>query len=305
MKILVLLSTFNGQKYIQEQLDSIARQDIDATIDIMVRDDGSKDQTIEVLKQWKQSHSLHMDIYQEENVGVNKSFFTLINYAEHHDFYAFCDQDDIWLEDKLSSAISKIQDIQTPVLYGGCSYLWNLTEGKFGTTTKQEREITLLNTIVQNFLPGHAQVFNHELLKLLKNTPDIQNIYVYDAWVTNMAMTYGQIIFDNEPHTLYRQHENNVLGYAGKQGLLSWMKERLKRIKNDEAIRFAKQVQHFYSLHHQSMNEKERKEIYNFLNKQKNVFTRLHFILTTKMYRQNKVQTLLFKLLYLVGGYNI
>ena len=307
-KMIILLSTYNGEKYIEEQLNSLFNQNTNVQIDILIRDDGSKDKTIPIINKIAKTHS-NLTLIEGKNVGVNCSFFELLNQAGEYDYYAFCDQDDIWLDDKISVAVSMIMEKEQyydgPVLYGGCSWLVDTDLNKFGVTVQQEREITPYNTIIHNFLPGHAQVFNRQLYLLLKNVQNIENIYVYDAWVTNVAAIKGFIIFDNEPHTLYRQHANNAVGFSGKTGFISWFIQRIKRIRNDESISFSKQMKLFYDTYENEFDEDFKLELFKFFDMQKNIISRFAYITKTKFYRQSKVQTILYQLLYLFGGYNL
>ena len=117
-KIAVILSTYNGEKYLKEQMDSLLSQEgVDITL--FVRDDGSTDRTVEMI----QSYSDKMDIllFKESNVGFERSFRAAVLKTEGRsfDFYAFCDQDDIWYEDKLAKGIDYIESLgnNEPILY--------------------------------------------------------------------------------------------------------------------------------------------------------------------------------------------
>ena len=123
-EILVLMSTYNGEKYITEQIESIENQKLDIPLNILVRDDGSKDNTVNILNKLNEKYK-NIKVLQEENIGCNASFFKLFKIAEGYKYYAISDQDDIWLEDKLQRGINKIrkENIFIPILYGSCSYL--------------------------------------------------------------------------------------------------------------------------------------------------------------------------------------
>ena len=97
-KVAVLLSTYNGEKYVGAQIHSILTQNY-KNIEIVVRDDGSKDKTVEIIKEYMQKYS-NIVLHQGENLGFIKSFFELLKY-EDADYYAFADQDDIWLPNKI------------------------------------------------------------------------------------------------------------------------------------------------------------------------------------------------------------
>ena len=115
-KVLVLLSTYNGEKYVETQVNSVLKQK-NVDVDIFIRDDGSKDNTVAVIEKLNDSR---ISIFKEENKGATNSFFELIKKAPlEYDYYALCDQDDYWEEDKLYAATVKLDNVdQTkPALY--------------------------------------------------------------------------------------------------------------------------------------------------------------------------------------------
>ena len=107
-KVAVLISTYNGEKYIREQLDSILNQTY-KNIEIVIRDDGSKDSTIEIIKEYQQKNT-NIILKEGTNIGFLKSFFKLLELA-NADFYAYCDQDDIWLENKIKLAVESLEKL--------------------------------------------------------------------------------------------------------------------------------------------------------------------------------------------------
>ncbi|HFO5729199.1 TPA: glycosyltransferase, partial [Escherichia coli] len=102
--------------YLREQLNSILNQNADNfSIDIYVRDDGSNNVNLVNLRQM--TSCLPINVFEGSNIGVTKSFFTLLEQVDSYDYYAFCDQDDVWLDDKISSAVTMMKDSEGPVLY--------------------------------------------------------------------------------------------------------------------------------------------------------------------------------------------
>ena len=164
-KVLVLMSTYNGEKFIEDQINSIENQKLSIPLDILIRDDGSLDGTIEVIKKLNLKYH-NIKLVEGKNLGCNASFFELFKLACGYKYYAISDQDDIWLDDKLEKGINKIklEDSNIPVLYGSCSYLMDENGNIRGTTQKQIRDVSLNNTIIQNFVPGHSDILNNSLL---------------------------------------------------------------------------------------------------------------------------------------------
>ena len=104
MRVAVLMSTYNGEKYIREQIDSILEQSGNFDLDLWVRDDGSKDSTQQILQEYAQQRKLHW--YTGENLGAAHSFIDLVRKCKGYDYYAFADQDDYWMTNKIQMGVN-------------------------------------------------------------------------------------------------------------------------------------------------------------------------------------------------------
>jgi len=304
-RIVVLLSTYNGEEYLREQLNSILQQKTSHEVHILIRDDGSDDSTIEILESYKERYFSRIKVFYEENIGYIRSYFELIKRAEGYDYYALSDQDDIWLEDKIEVAVTMCEacDFDGSLLYGSSSFLVNDQLEIMGETQKDLKGITWDNILIQNIFPGHTQVFNDALCQVLKENVDYSKIYVHDFWIAYMALLYGKAIFDNQSHTLYRQHGTNTVGFGKNR--LEWIAERLKRIGNSDNKKIAVQIHYFYEKYKDSMNEELQTKVGTFLDSQDSFWRRISYLCNTKLYRQKNFETLLFKILYLLGGYKL
>lgn len=302
-KIAVLISTYNGEKYLEPQLDSILSQKGNFKLDLYIRDDGSKDRTTHIIKEY-QKHYPNISLNEAKNVGCNASFFELLKNTSGYDYYAFSDQDDVWLNDKLASAITmlKKEPDDRPLLYASCSQLVDNNMKELGLTQQKTCDITLYNTIIQNILPGHTQVMNEKMRKaIIKSDIDASKIYYYDSWITNVAAVEGKIIFDNKPHTFYRQHANNEIGYGDSK--LGWYKERIRRIKKNQTKTYSRQIDYFIEKYQSAFTPTQKSELRKYQESKQNLLERLRYIAKTKLYRQRPFETKLFKLMYLAGLY--
>ena len=264
-KVLVLLSSYNGEKYIDAQIKSILNQKTNHTVNLLIRDDGSSDNTIAIINKYIQEYPNRIELIKGENIGYIKSFFELIKVADNYDYYALSDQDDVWLENKIDVGIQYLmkEDNSIPLLYGSTSYLVGDDLKPYGKTQEQLKEITFYNTIIQNFFPGHNQIMNQKLLDELKKEIDYSKIYVHDSWITNVAMLCGKLIFNNDSFTYYRQHQENEIGFG--KGTLGWIKERLKRIKKSDNKKYANQINYFFHIYKEKMSSNQYKEINKFI----------------------------------------
>ena len=304
-KVLVLLSSYNGEKYIADQIESILNQKTSHKVDLLIRDDGSTDSTVRILHEYVELNPNRIQLILGKNIGYIRSFFTLIKQANNYDYYALSDQDDVWMDNKIEKAIKALENENNsiPLLFASTSYLVHDDLIPFGITQKQIKEITFSNTIIQNIFPGHNQVMNQLLLDELKEDIDYSKIYVHDSWITNVAIIKGKVLFDNEPSTFYRQHNKNEVGYG--HGKIGWIKERLRRIKSKHNVQYTKQIDYFFKHFNNVMNSIDYKHLCDFFGYQKNIFTRLFYVIfSCPLYRQKKIETLYFKLLYLMNGYH-
>ncbi|MSV25949.1 glycosyltransferase [Selenomonas sp. WCA-380-WT-3B 3/] len=230
--VAVLMSTYNGEKYIREQLDSIFYQQ-GVSVRLFVRDDGSTDKTLKILREYSCKYPIET-FTDGENVRPGESFMRLVyQYADKPDiqYYAFADQDDIWLEDKLLTAVEAIQLKQWhgPVLYSSNQYIYIDGENK-GNRHKTIQRTDLISHMTRNTIAGCTFVFNKQLAQLLKTAgePDSRVIKcrLHDAWIMLISIVCGQVIYDEKAHMLYRIHDENTVGIR-KISLI----EKIRKIK--------------------------------------------------------------------------
>lgn len=237
--VLVLLSTYNGQEFLREQLESIYRQQ-GVEYHILVRDDGSEDATVSILKEY-QSRYGKMTICFGDNLGVVKSFYMLMEIAEKefskYDYYAFCDQDDIWLPSKLYNALIQLHKFpkSEPSLYFCHRQLVDQTLRKLPTPLTKVKT-TLAESIISNPSAGCTQVFNRNLLSMvLSYSPSF--ISMHDSWVYRICLSVnGNVYYDKHAYILYRQHSDNVVG--GSSNVLKKIKRYYNSYLLNENIRY-------------------------------------------------------------------
>ncbi len=212
--VIVLMSTYNGEQFIDEQLKSIfSQRGVD--VSLVVRDDGSTDRTIDILKRWRIDHPI--DIIEGNNLGYAKSFMTLLCFAGKADYYAFADQDDIWLDDKLIYAIdlikNEIKNFKEPSLYMSQATIVDINLRPVNARF-HKRIIKVDSMIAHNFAIGCTMVFNAAMRDILATDIDRMELTAgHDYWCSCVAAAIGaKIIWDEEGRILYRQHGNNASG---------------------------------------------------------------------------------------------
>lgn len=216
----ILLSTYNGAAYIQQQIESILEQ-TDNNWRLLWRDDGSSDNTVAVVERMMHDVGLerfHRIFEPQGNVGVVASYSALLNAAPPDSArVAFCDQDDVWLPYKLSRASDALSTIPNtvPALYCARQMLVGHNLQCIGLSPKAPEPKELRNALVENIATGNTIVLNHAAIDLLKASPFPAEI-MHDWWAyLVLTAAGGKIIFDSSPVILYRQHDCNIVGSRG------------------------------------------------------------------------------------------
>lgn len=237
-KVAVLMSTYNGDRYLENQIESLLAQE-GVEVGILARDDGSKDRTLEILEEYKRTKS-NIDYYVGQNLGPAGSFLDLMKHAPGADYYALCDQDDTWLPDKLKIAVEAIQkrecEKDTPILYYGMPRFadndGNLLKGPKGI---YEKSLDFPSCLIKSNSTGCTMVFNKALLKLI-NSKTPGPITMHDEWLHKVCLAVGGgIVYDEDVHILYRQHGGNTIG--GQLSPCKVLKRYWKTVTEPDCIR--------------------------------------------------------------------
>ena len=276
----VLMSTYNGQQYLREQIDSLLMQK-GVKVQIIVRDDGSTDDTKKILDEYQSKGQLTW--YTGENLRTAKSFMDIVRKVSDAPYYAFCDQDDVWKPEKLKRAIEKIREIEKddlPVLYNSDYQLVDaqlnpLPESNHKSTT------TFNAAILSSCTTGCTVVFNKALQKYLSEyTPKYQAMH--DSWACRVCLAVGgKVIFDeNYKSLLYRQHGNNVLGDHRTLG--TRLKLIFKRISTKECSA-SRQAQEILDGYRQYMSEENIQIAEKVANYRKSIRNRFSLLFSKKI----------------------
>lgn len=228
-KVLVLLSSYNGEKFILEQINSILNQ-TNVTIKLIIRDDGSTDNTATIIKKLK---SPRVTLIQGDNIGCIRSFTQLVISAkkeyENFDYIAFADQDDIWEAEKLYAASQLLAtlDDTTPNLYF-CNMNLVDKDNKHKCFLRScNLNITKENSLFGGVAAGCTMVFNKTAVDYYCIKPIESDVY-HDYWLFLICVFWGKVLYDTNAYIHYRQHENNVLGLHNR---MSYFKRSVDRLK--------------------------------------------------------------------------
>jgi glycosyltransferase involved in cell wall biosynthesis len=210
--VTVLLATFNGVRFLEEQLTSLFGQQ-GVEIEIMVNDDGSTDGTMEILYKWK-AKGFNISISQSRGLGPTRAFLTLLQSCDEKQFVAFCDQDDVWVEDKLTLQLRSLVD-PTPMMSTCLRLYIDETGNVIGKSKNLRNPPSFLNSTFENIAPGNTILLNSAAVRMineLRNPP----ISHYDSWIYLLISAFGKVVFVPSHFVKYRIHSSNSVGLRKK-----------------------------------------------------------------------------------------
>lgn len=220
----ILLATYNGELYLEEQLDSIIKQTF-TNWHVLIRDDMSSDNTPLIIEKYALKYPAKFKVLKDSfgNLGSSLNFEKLLEASDKNSYIMFCDQDDVWLPMKIELTLNKLLEIENksnktiPALIFSDLFVvdkeLNLINDSFWKYSKLNPRISSnINSIIANsVVTGCTMIFNKELNSIIKEIP---KVIIHDQWVSILACKFGVISYVNRPLVLYRQHDKNVVGSA-------------------------------------------------------------------------------------------
>jgi glycosyltransferase involved in cell wall biosynthesis len=259
--VAILLCTFNGGRFLAEQLDSLEAQAHQNWV-VIASDDGSTDQTLEILQQYQAKWpSGKLTIRSGPQKGFSQNFLSLACDPQiKADYYAFCDQDDVWLPEKLYAALKNIifhQDPNIPYLYCGRSKYVTENLKPCGMSPLFVFPPSFRNALVQSIAGGNTMVFNTAAKNLIEKV-GIVGVPSHDWWLYQLISgVEGIVFYDKLPQLLYRQHQFALIGgnnsFPAKMER-AWMllQGRFKKW-NTQNVAVLKQVNSLLAKNHQEI----------------------------------------------------
>ena len=297
-RIQVLMSTYNGEKYLKEQIESILNQK-GVKVSLLIRDDGSKDNTVLILEQYSKTNE-NVQYYKGSNIGVQQSFFDLLDHADRdHDYFAFADQDDFWLSEKLKRAIDVLEQKNKencPILYGSMViYASEDLKDRQAVPYKNRRAVTFGNALAENIFMGCTEVFNRNLLALAAEHTPNKSVW-HDWWLYLTASCFGQAVYDEEAYILYRQHGSNQLGMQN-----SWTARWKNRIEHFRQLKYSLSRQAQVFIDSYGIDYKYGELVELLANYRSSLPMRIQLAKEKRIYRQQKIDDKVYHLLFLMG----
>lgn len=305
-KILILLSTYNGEKYLGEQLASfLIQRGVDQKL--LVRDDGSSDSTIKILRKFQSEHAdVVVDITEGKNMGSTGSFCELMReaffkYGSEYNFFAFADQDDYWLEDKLWRAVEKLEPLDNakPNMYCSDKIIVDSKLEAIPGIRPAKVELTKGRALARNVATGCTMVFNKRALELFV-TRKTEFIKIHDHAIFLICSFLGNVIYDEKAYILYRQHGHNQLG--GLDTFKDRAADRIKKKGNLNEHLLEKTAKSFLEAYQDLMNEEDMELINQFVTYRSGFVKRLRLFFNREISKERFEDNFFFKLKVLLGG---
>ena len=296
MLVQILLSTYNGNKYLKPLMESLLDQDY-PHVEILVRDDGSNDGTVDLLQQYAAAHT-NIKVVPGKSIGFAKSFFKLIEISSPAAGYiALCDQDDVWLRDKVSRAVKFLSHYtrEIPALYYSRLAVVDENLKPLGYTKLPRKGLSFRNALVE--CPqglGCTILLNQKARQLLYDFP--KEVYSHDWWIYLVLSCFGNIIYDEESRILYRKHASNVLGVYF--GLIDRWRVKLHRFKTGQFHLMMNQAIEFMRIYGSSLSDEHKIILERFIaNRKRCWWDRLRYALSCEIYHQSTFEHLVLRVL--------
>lgn len=290
--VAILMATYQGERYICEQLTSIEEQSY-ANWKLIVSDDGSTDNTLSIVNRFSARNVPKVEVTVGPQKGFVSNFLSLLLREDMNaSYYSFSDQDDIWYKNKIYRAVQWLKTIShsKPALYCSRTHLVNSNGESLGLSPLFKRPPSFSNALVQNIGGGNTMVMNAAARELIRQA-GIVDVVSHDWWIYILISgAGGDIYYDPEPGMEYRQHDENLIGMnIGLRARLF----RLKKIIQGQYRTW--NAAHIYELDKISFlltTENKRKLTFFKLMHEKNIFFRIYYFLKLNLYRQKKIDTL-------------
>jgi glycosyltransferase involved in cell wall biosynthesis len=296
----VVLSTFNGEKYLKQLLDSVMAQTY-PHVRLLIRDDGSTDGTREILAEYCQSTEVR--VIHGENVGVARSFWMLLREAvPHSDYVAFCDQDDVWLPEKMSRAVGMLDESvppSTPGLYCATYYLTDENLTVLRRAVMVRKGPSFENALVECIVTGCTAVLNAAGASLVASHVP-QSPTIHDWWMYIVLSALGTVVADDFPALYYRQHGSNTVGVAANP----WEQfmRRVRRFNQAGPVSIRTQMAlEFKGLYGDLLDERKQSILNDFIEGRRTMFGRAGYALTGAVRRQTIPDEVIMRLLIALG----
>lgn len=296
-KAVILLSTYNGEAYIKEQLESLLSQTY-RNLEIAIRDDGSTDRTVEIIEGFQDDR---IRLERGGNVGYPEGFFQLLLNNPEGDYFFFCDQDDKWRKDKVERAVSMLGQKGNghPVLYASAFEYCDEELHCLRRSHAVKPGWKLKDVCYECLTWGFTMAMNRCARDLMaEKLPPGRG--AKDGWLLLICTALGEVIYDERPTAWYRRH-GKTTSFGGK-GRLSLVKYRIRYfLKGDSLEKSRRLLEDFDDLFGERLEVGDRDMIRMFANRERRVCTQLKKVFYPHRLRSKLDDEIQLRLLFVLG----
>lgn len=275
--ITIALASYNGEKYIKEQLDSLINQNTGCDFRIVVQDDCSSDGTMDILRRYEERYPQKIQVKQNDRPtgSPQGNFFKLLKEIDD-DYVMLCDQDDVWLEDKIQLTYERMKQLEMECGKGKPLLVFSnvivadekmnvISESMADYQKTAPRHNGLNNYLVQNNVTGCTAIINRELLEYMKYEPEV--CMMHDWWMALLASAFGHMAYMDKPLVKYRQHGGNQMGARAADDVSQY----IERLSKGEEVRrnydkMFKQAEIFLERYREELSDKQVKLLEGFIS---------------------------------------
>jgi glycosyltransferase involved in cell wall biosynthesis len=283
----VLLATYNGEKFLEEQLQSLEQQK-DVNVRVWANDDGSDDATLKILLKWQRS-GLIVDITKTQRIGSTRAFLKLLSEHSDSEYVAFCDQDDVWDPIKLITQVGNLTS-EMPMAITSERLFIDEAGTIIGKSKKLRMAPSFENAIVENIAPGNTILMNNRAIKLVNefSNPTVEH---YDSWIYLLTSAFGKVECLNQPLIKYRIHENNLVG----------LRRYVFRRFITSTQNYLKQAQYFNVHAAKDISNCKRSSLEDLVSifEKRNTFQKFVQLLKLEVTRQRKLDAFVIKVIFI------
>ncbi len=292
------MSTYNGEKYLVEQIESILNQKY-SKYDLLIRDDGSTDETRKILKKYENNENIK--ILYGNNIGFAQSFLFLLEKTAYiYDYIMFSDQDDVWSEGKVEAFAKYISGVEmsVPCLYF-CAYEMVTNNLKHIAFSKAPRVIDFESALVENIVTGCTCGMNASAARIIVEKLPEKRIKLHDWWAYLVVSAFGRVYYDEKVRIKYRQHAGNAIG--AKYGFIRTLKRRINlRLHGNRTMeKLHIQASLFKERYAREMSEDQLNRIESFVAMKMSIADRIKWVFNLRPLRQDFWGDLFLRLAFL------
>lgn len=303
----ILMATYNGEEYLERQIDSIINQ-LYLKWRLIIRDDGSTDHTKKIVEKYMKKYPQKIFYYENnKNSGsAKKNFMNLLRDTDA-EYIMFCDQDDVWDEDKIirtyksMKKIEKLEGKEVPLMIATdlrvVSSKEEVIDQSFRHYMNLPSDVTLSHLIIQNNITGCTIMMNRALCEMLKKALDTKKILMHDHFAAIVASLFGKVVLLKRSTISYRQHDSNTVGAMDARSL-TYLIQRFKRGQKqfqqdlDDSMDQVGYILELYGDQIENDDVFRMLEKYSHLNKQSK-WKKMHFFIKYKVYKHGMIRKIM------------